>query len=466
MFIVRPISALRVLPLCLLLACGPTSKPDDTGQPAPPDPIPYLLDDQGRVIIHRGMNVTGAAKWTEGYVPELSDESLALMVANGATFARVLTFWDAVEPQEAAYDTDYLARLDDFLGRLDEAGLSVMLDMHQDLWGVGFGADGAPEWACDSANYDSYDPPEGSWYLGYLTDEVQACFDDYWADPDLQERFAQAWAQVAAVGMGHPSVVGYDVLNEPFWGTSTQDEFEEVLLPAFYERVLAAIRGVDSDPCDFGGWQRPCRFVALEPSTHANIIPSKLLFPADDALVFAPHYYPTYAEEGTGFDGDLEAEAAHLTDILDHGQEAGIPVLLGEYGIFSAQGNEHDYVKGIQDLFESRGASTAYWSWDANDTYGVVTSADEAGYMLGAFQRPYLHRIPAADLSIQSLEDGMTASFTAALGDQVVAVVPEPCGSGVTVQGAQVVAQEGVLWTLDPESSGAVEVGVWGCGGR
>ena len=135
-------------------------------------------------------------------------------------------------------------------------------------------------------------------------------------------------------------------------------------------------------------------------------------------------------------------------------------------GIFSAQGNEHDYVKGIQDLFESRGASTAYWSWDANDTYGVVTSADEAGYMLGAFQRPYLHRIPAADLSIQSLEDGMTASFTAALGDQVVAVVPEPCGSGVTVQGAQVVAQEGVLWTLDPESSGAVEVGVWGCGGR
>lgn len=453
---------LTLLPL-LLAACQP---PADTAAPAPPppNPVPWLLDDQGRAVIHRGMNVTGSAKWAEDYMPDVSDASIATMQNAGITFARVLTFWDAVEPVEGDYDEDYLALLDAFLTRMDDAGIAVMLDMHQDVWGVGFGSDGAPLWSCDQANYDSYEHPGGSWYLAYLTDEVQACFDDFWADPTLQEQFADAWAQLAVLGAQHPSVVGYDLLNEPFWGTSNQEEFEEVLLPAFYERVITGIRSVDDERCAYGPWERPCRFIAIEPSTHINILQSRLIFPEADGLVFAPHYYPTYAEEGTGFDGDLSYEIDHMTGIIEHGQDEGIPVILGEFGIFSAQGNEHDYVRGMIDLFEGHVGSTSYWSWDPNDSFGVVGSDDGPGPMLGAWDRPWFHRIPSAGLEIEPLDDGMRARFEAAAGDTVQAVIPGACADHVRIEGATIAAQDGVHWTLEPSATGATELTVRGCG--
>jgi endoglycosylceramidase len=447
----------------LLTACP---RPQDSADTAPPlpDPVPWLLDDQGRAVIHRGMNVTGSAKWAEDYMPDLSDASIATMKNAGITFARVLTFWDAVEPIEGAYDEEYLALFDAFLSRMDDAGIAVMLDMHQDVWGVGFGSDGAPAWTCDQAYYDSYEHPGGSWYLAYLTDEVQACFDEFWADPALQAQFADAWARLAELGSRHPSVVGYDVLNEPFWGTATQEEFEEVLLPAFYERVIAGIRAVDDERCQYGPWERPCRFIALEPSTHINILQSRLVFPEAEGLVFAPHYYPTYAEEGTGFDGDLSYEIDHMTGIIEHGQDAGIPVILGEFGIFSAHGNEHDYVRGMIDLFEGHVGSTSYWSWDPNDTSGVVTSEDGPGYMLGAWSRPWLHRVPSAALEIEPLDDGVRARFEAADGDTVVAVVPADCAEQVQVEGATILARDGVRWTLEPSGPGPAEISVRGCG--
>jgi endoglycosylceramidase len=453
----------RLLALALLSACTPPADTADTAAP-PPEPVPWLLDEQGRAVIHRGMNVTGSAKWAEDYMPDVSEQSLATMLDAGITFARVLTFWDAVEPVEGAHDEGYLALLDAFLGRMDEAGIAVMLDMHQDVWGVGFGSDGAPAWTCDQAYYDSYEHPGGSWYMAYLTEEVQACFDEFWEDPVEQEAFAQAWARLAALGAQHPSVVGYDVLNEPFWGTNTQEVFEEQLLPAFYERVIGAIRGVDDERCTFGAHERPCRFIALEPSTHVNLLQSRLIFPEAEGLVFAPHFYPTYAEEGTGFDGDLDNELAHLDGIIEHGQEAGLPVILGEFGIFSAHGNEHDYVRGLIDLFEAHVGSTSYWSWDPNDTSGVVTSEDGPGYMLGAWSRPWLHRIPSAALELEPLEDGARARFEAAEGDRLVAVVPAACSAHAQVEGADILEQVGAHWHLEPTNTGLTEVTVRGCG--
>jgi len=456
---------LTLLPLLLATACQP---PSDSGDSAPPlpDPGPWLLDDQGRAVIHRGMNVTGAAKWADDYMPDVSDASLATMADAGVTFARVLTFWDAVEPIEGVYDQEYLALLDAFLTRMDDAGIAVMLDMHQDVWGVGFGSDGAPLWSCDQAHYDDFESPGGSWYLAYLSAEVQACFDDFWADPALQEQFAQAWVQLAILGAQHPSVVGYDLFNEPFWGTSNQEEFEEVLLPAFYERVISGIRSVDDERCNYGPHARPCRFIAVEPSTHINILQSRLIFPDDDGLVFAPHFYPTYAEEGTGFDGDLSNEIDHMSGIIEHGQDEGIPVILGEFGIFSDHGNEHDYVRGMIDLFEGHVGSSSYWSWDPNDSFGVVASDDSPGPMLGAWSRPWLHRIPGEELEIEPLDDGMRARFVAAEGDTMVAVVPEACADGVEVEGATVLASDGVFRTLQPDSDGAIEVTIRGCTGR
>ncbi|HSN81459.1 MAG TPA: hypothetical protein VLS88_02680, partial [Polyangiales bacterium] len=58
-----------------------------------------------------------------------------------------LIFWDAIEPEPGVYDQDYLTRWEDRLDWYAEAGVWVVLDMHQDVYSQVFCCDGAPEWA-------------------------------------------------------------------------------------------------------------------------------------------------------------------------------------------------------------------------------------------------------------------------------------------------------------------------------
>lgn len=60
----------------------------------------------------------------------------------------------------------------------------MIIDMHQDLYGVGFGGNGVFYWVCDESLYESYELTE-PWFVNYFTPEVQACFDVFWCDPDL-----------------------------------------------------------------------------------------------------------------------------------------------------------------------------------------------------------------------------------------------------------------------------------------
>ena len=423
-------------------------------------PAYHWVDAQGRTVLHRGMNVNGHAKGDEHHDTGLTAAEWQILVEHGFTLVRLLTFWEAVEPEEGVWDADYLARLDDRLGALDQLGLDVMLDMHQDLWGEGFGSAGAPYWACDPVNYETYQPAGNHWWEGYLTEQMANCFNGLWEDPALQDHVAESWKRLAAVARDHPSVVGYEVMNEPFFGRYDQEAMDTSILPAFYERVIDGIRKVD--PCEPG---TACRFVALEPSLHTNLTwTTQLVFPDREALVFAPHFYPAYAELGSGWDGGFDDEAETLADLMAHAHDAGVPFLLGEYGIFSAEGNEHDYVQRAVDTVEAGGGATAYWSYDrGHGDHAVLDPDGEAGWILSAFQRPFLHRIPGRLVSVEGLATGMEVTYEPTVDAPLIAVVPAAY-EGVEVSGATVVAHDGVRWTLAPEppADGTVTVRVEG----
>ncbi|MFU8803664.1 MAG: cellulase family glycosylhydrolase [Bradymonadaceae bacterium] len=89
---------------------------------------------------------------------------------------------------------------------------------------------------------------------------MRACFDRLWREEDLQESFAQAWAQVARVLVGVDGVFAYDLFNEPFFGSYQARRFEEEVLPPFYERIIDAIRIED-----------PHTWIAVEPAPSANL---------------------------------------------------------------------------------------------------------------------------------------------------------------------------------------------------
>src|SRR5262249_26763951 len=108
-----------------------------------------LRDPDGRTAILRGMNVSGGNK-SAPYLDFHAEPDLVRMRRDwGMNAMRWVMPWAAVEPSEGVFDDAYL---DQVALRLDWAqanGIAVVLDMHQDVFGEGFGFDGAPRWACD-----------------------------------------------------------------------------------------------------------------------------------------------------------------------------------------------------------------------------------------------------------------------------------------------------------------------------
>ncbi|MDP6932241.1 MAG: cellulase family glycosylhydrolase, partial [Myxococcota bacterium] len=226
-----------------LLACA--------GDPAPL-PIDAWVDSSGRQVMYRGMNLNNGAKDTSDHLPGLTDSELDLLVEHGVSLARYLVFWEALEPEQGTYDQDYMARVVVDVARLTSRGLDVVLDMHQDVYGQGFGFTGLPDWTCDAELYETFEYQDLGWWANYMTPEVRECFDRFWASSELQLAYAQAWGEMAERAKEDPGVIGFEVMNEPFWGTLDPVDLDTEYLPAFYETVadhLPQDRVVIVDPC-------------------------------------------------------------------------------------------------------------------------------------------------------------------------------------------------------------------------
>src|SRR5678809_1066648 len=93
-------------------------------------------------------------------------------------------------------DDAFIDKLADRVTWAEQAGILVVVDMHQDLYGEGFrkgGGAGAPLWTCDQTKYDAFVPTD-PWFFGSLDPNVESCFDAFYADPT---EFVAAWKHLA-----------------------------------------------------------------------------------------------------------------------------------------------------------------------------------------------------------------------------------------------------------------------------
>jgi len=137
-----------------------------------------ILDDEGRTLILRGVNLGGDAKnpfgppgW--GMRPEsLKDPENASFVGRpfpledaeshlerlaraGLTFLRLVITWEALEHAgPGLYDEAYIAYLRKVLDLAAKKGVSVFIDPHQDVWSRWTGGDGAPAWTLEKLGMD------------------------------------------------------------------------------------------------------------------------------------------------------------------------------------------------------------------------------------------------------------------------------------------------------------------------
>lgn len=182
-----------------------------------------FVDDLGRQVILNGVNV-GSKNKEEGYIFQSGPELYAKLKKQGVNTIRFLIIWDGLEPEPGVYNEAYLKEIDQRIQWAADNNIFVVLDMHQDLYSVKY-SDGAPEWA----TLDEGKPHTTGaiWSDAYLLSEaVQTSFDNFWLNKPaadgvgIQDRYIALWQHIAKRYANNKTVIGYDLMNEPFPGSS------------------------------------------------------------------------------------------------------------------------------------------------------------------------------------------------------------------------------------------------------
>lgn len=398
-----------------------------------------VRDADGRAVVMRGVNLAGAHKLAP-YTDPFTPADYQRLHAWGFRALRFLVPWAAVEPAPGAYDDAYLEWVRERMQWAHAAGLEVVLDMHQDVYGEGFGFGGAPRWTCDERYYAAFVPRE-PWLLNYSDENVLACYDHLWTDDELQRAYAAMWGHVAERLAGEPAIVGFDPMNEPHWGTYPVAMFEADRLQPFYARVIAAVR-------THAPW-----IVFAEPAASRNLgFATKLAaFDVPD-VVYAPHMYDPTAELGGEFsETRREALLATAADLAADAQRLELPLWIGEYGGIGTSPQIGPYMDAAYDGAAAAFAGTMYWAYDRSDGYGLLDlEGNPKPLLLDAIVRPYPARIAGEPLAWSYDEATRTLAVQwrpdPAVRAPTVIVTPAhvyPSGAEVACDGCTVVERAG-----------------------
>jgi endoglycosylceramidase len=320
----------------LVFVAGPSaSSPSvDTGEHGhllPQGPIGHegrwLTDATGRVLLLHGINDVNK---TAPYFPSaagLSDAYGKWLAQNGFRVVRVGILATGLMPQPGGIDDGYIAHIAQTVDMLARHGIYSLIDFHQDGFGPAVGDDGFPAWMTLTGDATNTHTTFPGYYV--TNPAIQQAFQSFWDDavgPDgrgLQEDYAAMWGAVAQRFATDPYVIGYDLFNEPWPGTTwvscltdpagcpTEDNAE---LAPVYAKAVAAIRATGDRHLIFG---EP--FVLFNFGLSTTNIPNP---GSDPASGLSFHMYTT----------DVTKEPAVLANAAAWSQLTGGALLNTEWG--------------------------------------------------------------------------------------------------------------------------------------
>ncbi len=373
---------------------------------------PSIIQDQfGRQLILHGLNTSSSAKGEPLRNPWIAESDVEREATEyGFNVVRYLIFWDAIEPQKDQFDQAYIDRIETRVNWYTSRRMYVLLDMHQDLYSIFLGGDGAPEWACRTNGAAPLELPGGTpWWLKNIDPTVVNSWINFWQytnHKDLQDHYILAWQKIAERFKDNPYVIGYDLMNEPWGGDLVKvfltKEFEREQLTAFYNRLIPGLRKTDPD-----------KYIFFEP-TPAPVtfgVASDLSKIKDtrstSKLVYAPHCYPYDTHEGNGYTESskkqlVDWERERKKEVIKHGE---IPLLTGEFGLSPTQEGFTDYLTDFNAMSDRNLWHWTYWSndlggWSPFNGDGTETAI--AQYLLRSYPKATAGKIVSFSFDVVS----------------------------------------------------------------
>jgi endoglycosylceramidase len=362
------------------LACVVPSVVTASALPPPATPVghvgTWMTDAQGRVVILHGLNQVSKVAPYEPSTDGFGDDDAAFLAANGFNVMRVGVIWAAVEPTPGHYDDAYLASIKQTVATLAAHGIVSILDFHQDLYNEKFQGEGAPAWAVIDGGLPN--PALGFPFNYFANLAEDRAWDSFYANAKasdgvgLEDHYAAAWAHVASKFSTDPGVLGYELLNEPWPGTTWElcavpvvgcPAFDKKLT-AFYQKVTGAIRTQDAS-----------HLVWVEPNVLFSYFDANHLGKVNDPEIgFAFHdYCATESELGRNI-ACTQLDTVSFAFALQYPKKNKVPALLTEFGAT----NDVTDLSGVETLADKNMIGWTEWAYTGND----ITSSSSSGQTL------------------------------------------------------------------------------------
>ncbi|MFJ7128225.1 cellulase family glycosylhydrolase [Streptomyces sp. NPDC098101] len=413
--------------------------------------IPALTDEHGRVLTLRGWNVEDKANRGDAALSAVTEKHFRDMRAKGFNFARLLVFWDDLEPRPGRYSQTYLRKIERILDWAEKHDVKVLLDAHQDVFGPAFGHRGIPEWATRTDGLP-FTPRPDDWFSEYFEPAVQRAFTHLYEDEDLRRAQARMWRVLADRFDDHPAVLGYDLINEPMGEVREGEDLataarriERDQLTPLYNRLADAVRSVDRD-----AW------IFVEPTPIVGEgVPTGLGRIDDPKVVYAPHFYNTAMEAGADYDPAAGWIESYERAVTRYPEQYKVPVVVGEWGpLNNSLPNMNRFYRDAMSSLGRYGSGWAGYVWCYGGGYCAVdgTGTFRANKELTA--EPYAEAV-AGRVRSTTYDPGagvyrLTYDAAGRRGSRVTELSLPPGDWRVTARGAALVLRKdrGRTWIL------------------